>query len=122
MLENLDGDSVDKLPHDDEYRRRTSKLPPGLLDEIKSFIDGYCHGHREVKVGWLLSAAGCEQMYRQVVTSLDGDGEEASKFLGQVLWEVLRHRAETWRFLRPEGGGAHPAGMHYWRQGEDQRQ
>ena len=113
MLRNLRGEVVDKLPHQEEYDRRVARLRPEVLDELQRRINDYCDSHSSVKAGWLFGIEGFETMHRDLVSSCGGDEEEANLFLGQILWEVLRHRSDEWWFHRPEGGGDHPAGMRY---------
>lgn len=114
MLESIEGRLVEHLPHDQQYQNRIGRLQPGLADEVLAMMSSFCADHASVTAGWLFRVSEFEAKHRDVVGAL-GSEEEANQLLGQMLWETLRQRPETWLFHRPERQGEFPAAMHYWR-------
>ena len=118
MLLNLDDREMPDLPHREDYERRRQRLPESLFDRLGRFINGYCDTRGQVRAGYFFSEPDFPPLYQELATAL-GSEDEANLFLGQMLWEALRvgRPTERWRFVRPEGGEDHPAGMQYWREG-----
>ena len=117
MLFNLDGEEMNRLPHQEEFDMRRDRLPDGFFERLWEFINQYCDANREVRAGYFFSVPEFAPLHQELVAAL-GSEDEANLFLGQVLWEVVRARPDRWRFHRPEGsgGGDHPVGMVYWRE------
>ena len=109
MLINPNGDEVNNLPHEAEFNRKKSLLTEEAYSAIVKEIQDYCDMHEAVRAAFF-----ADRPSRSVLlNALRGDDEEAAKFHGQILWDVLRKREDEWWFHRPESIDGEIVGMAY---------
>lgn len=109
MLINPNGEQVDNLPHEEEFNRKKALLTDDAYSAILMEIEEYCDVHETLRAAMFADRPSRSTLLK----ALSGDEEEAAKFHGRLLWDVLRSQEDEWWFHGPESIVGEITGMVY---------
>ncbi|MCH7885120.1 MAG: hypothetical protein IIC01_07690, partial [Planctomycetes bacterium] len=80
---------------------------------IEAEIRAYCDTHATVGVRYFASGEWTGTPYHPLIAACEEIGDDAAKFLGQILWRHLDGRQDRWWFYRRQNLLDDPLGMEY---------
>ena len=114
MLFNLDDKPLDKLPHQEDFDARRTRISDQDYDAVESALNRIVADRLNVDQGfqstWLWEPLG-EALHTKI---REAAGRDADFFFGQIVWQVVRKRPDEWYFCRPAQDDDRIAGTRYW--------
>jgi len=111
MLQDIEGNPVNRNPHQAEYDNWCNALAESDLVAMQQAINDYTDDRDELQASFLPGKSPeIKALFPRLTAACGGDEEQAGLFFGNIVWRVIYDRSENWRFTRTEG----VEGMFYW--------
>jgi len=114
---------IEQVPHQQDYTRwrcAPDVTNPGAFQQICSGLDSRFNTCEVDTSSWIPGANWEETPFQPIYVACGGDEnenahEEAARFFGLIVWQVVMDRGDCWSFGRYEKDGVPIRGMTYFR-------
>ena len=114
---------IERVPHQLDYGRWRSALDaanPRAFDKICSELDSRFDKREIDTSSWIPGANWESTPFQPIYVACGGDDnenahDEAARFFGLIVWQVVMDRKDSWSFGRYEKDGLPIRGMTYFR-------
>ena len=112
MLLDINGNRVNRDPHQKEYTAWCAEISPADLQAMEQVINDYCDDCDEIRSSFMPGKSpAIKALFPKLTVACNGNEEQAGLFFGNIVWRVICDRhGEDWRFSRSED----EEGMFYW--------
>lgn len=106
---------ITTIPHRQDYDRWRNNLSEQdfqmIFDDLNNRID-----QEEIHTSsWMPGHDWSDTVYHPIYLACNKDTNNAAKFFGLILWEVMLERPEYWSFGRYKKEGINIEGLTYFR-------
>lgn len=108
---------IEDVPHQEKYDQWRAQLDhnnPGAFQSIHAELDSRFDNREVDTSSWIPGADWSDTPFHPIFVAC-GDEEDAGKFFGLIVWQVVMDREDCWSFGRYEKDGVPVRGMTYFR-------
>ena len=115
MLFSVDsGKYVEKMPHKSEFNSWMKKLSPVDYGKIVSELEKKIGANDVNTSSWIPGSKWEGTVYEPIYHACADNKEEAGKFFGLILFDLLMKRTDVWGFGKYENHGVTIKGTTYF--------
>lgn len=116
MLYDISKDKViDRIPHQSKYSFWKSRLSNEDYEKIFEELNNRIDEDEVHTSSWIPGSDWSESVFNPIYITCDNNEDDAAKFFGLILWEVMLNRPEVWSFGRYNLNGIPIEGLTYFR-------